>query len=862
MYKLKRFFVILMVAILTVNVFPMQLYGKELSNEKKRIVVSLGDSYSSGEGIPEFYGQEKPLSVKVNDPDWLAHRSKKSWPGRLKLPEVGMMCDHRNENWYFVASSGAETKHLYKKQKKSYWKLNEKGSVNLNPQLDVFEKIPGQADYVTLTLGGNDADFVKVVQSCIFTTKELDVNGLGRKLNSVWKKYFKKNGIKYNLIKAYKSIENKAGKQANIIVAGYPQLFSNLGGKECGFFISPTEAKVINQNVSLFNNELENNVNSCRQEGMNIYFVSVEDEFIRRGGGAYSEKELLNGVFLGTKPEDLKDFNISSAYSVHPNDQGAQVYADCVQGKINELEGIDSSEEGEQDTEEKVTIPDDAVEFKGHRYCLYKGAKSYNEALNFCKYQGGYLATITSKEENDFLFEYMKEQGYQNAYFGLSDSNVEGDWKWVNDEAVDFTNWHTNEPNSENESEDYAMFYYKYGDGTWSDGDFGNKTVNDYGNEDDKEIIFICEWGEYEKEKSPISENQNIILTLDTSGSMSGTSMNETKKASHKFIDTVLNADAGIGLVTYNSSSYVKSGLSRTKNKLNKKVEECDASGGTNMESGLRDAVDLLNQTESKKKTIVMMSDGEPNEGLIGDALVDYANGVKESGINIYTVGFFSDVNLKTEQQLLMEELASPGCHYEVANAEGLTNFFSDIADQINGQKYIYIRVACPVDVSITYDGETLDSSKDLIEGRTGFGTLTYENSSEDNNRIKVIRLKEGPEYDVKIVGTGYGIMNYTIGFMNEDGEYDDFRKFMNIRITDKTEIDTVADVSENSILKIDEDGDGKYDLKLAAKKNSRGELIKESLVFIYVGIGIFAILVLVLVIYLVRKIRKFLKER
>ena len=53
------------------------------------IVVSLGDSYSSGEGIPPFYGQksgklfDKSLEERANDERWLAHRSTSSWPGRL-----------------------------------------------------------------------------------------------------------------------------------------------------------------------------------------------------------------------------------------------------------------------------------------------------------------------------------------------------------------------------------------------------------------------------------------------------------------------------------------------------------------------------------------------------------------------------------------------------------------------------------------------------------------------------------------------------------------------------------------------------------------------------------------------------------
>ncbi len=43
-------------------------------------MVSLGDSYSSGEGIEPFYGQNEPTADKVKNQDWLAHRSEKVGP--------------------------------------------------------------------------------------------------------------------------------------------------------------------------------------------------------------------------------------------------------------------------------------------------------------------------------------------------------------------------------------------------------------------------------------------------------------------------------------------------------------------------------------------------------------------------------------------------------------------------------------------------------------------------------------------------------------------------------------------------------------------------------------------------------------
>lgn len=256
------------------------------------------------------------------------------------------------------------------------------------------------------------------------------------------------------------------------------------------------------------------------------------------------------------------------------------------------------------------------------------------------------------------------------------------------------------------------------------------------------------------------------------------------------------------------------------------------------------------------------MSDGEPNNGLVDEDLIDYANKIKKSGTIIYTIGFFESLSERSYAQYLMERIASDGCHYEVANANELAFFFEDMADQINGQKYVYVKIACPVDVSVTFNGETLDSSEENLNSRTSFGTLTFEENWEEmpsdlDDRVKVLRLKEGADYNLKLTGTGHSIMNYTIGFMDENGDYSDLRKFENIKITRRTKIDTVATHSDDSTLNIDQDGDGKYDLKLRAEENGYGEEIVTSDWIIYVVIGavIFIMLdIVVIVIYAKRK--------
>ena len=373
-------------------------------------------------------------------------------------------------------------------------------------------------------------------------------------------------------------------------------------------------------------------------------------------------------------------------------------------------------------------------------------------------------------------------------------------------------------------------------------------------------------------ESLPISNTteRDVVLVLDASGSMEGTPLEETKKAATKFVDTVMGHNAQVGIVKYDDEAEIVSPFSDNSTSLKSSIEDISSGDSTNIEDGLSTAEDMLSSSSSKKKIIVLMSDGEPNEGKEGDELIEYANELKEKGIYIYTLGFFDELDSdKSSAQYLMEKIASEGCHYEVSDSDSLVYFFGDIADQINGQKYIYVRIACPVDVSVKHNGETLSSSDISLNTRTSFGSLTFEETdtqsysdsyedyldedTENVDKVKILRLKEGEDYDIKINGTDRGRMNYSIGFMDDDGEYSDFRKFNNVKITSKTKIDTVATVTDKTVMNVDENGDGKYDLIYEATANGRAKLVETPVIIyiILILIGILVLLILILILCL-----------
>ena len=99
------------------------------------------------------------------------------------------------------------------------------------------------------------------------------------------------------------------------------------------------------------------------------------------------------------------------------------------------------------------------------------------------------MASITSQEENAYIYQFIQRYGRHSGYLGLSDVEGTGEWQWVTGEPVDYLNWHPNEP-SATANEHYATFYHKFTDGTWNDSHFYEGVKN----EQKLKCAFICEW--------------------------------------------------------------------------------------------------------------------------------------------------------------------------------------------------------------------------------------------------------------------------------------------------------------------------------------------------------------------------------
>jgi lysophospholipase L1-like esterase len=188
--------------------------------------IALGDSFSSGEGVPPFRpGTDQVLPVHDE-----CHRSFRAYPaliaGRRSSPGT----------WGFWACSGATTADL------THTNHANPGEI---PQLDRIAP-PGRSDprvdLVTLTIGGNDVGFGSAALSCVVARylpglEACQSQWRARMQNAIAK-------LQTKLPSIYRAVHARA-PNARILVLGYPDPFPRTAPQvsECRLWLEPEDLR-------------------------------------------------------------------------------------------------------------------------------------------------------------------------------------------------------------------------------------------------------------------------------------------------------------------------------------------------------------------------------------------------------------------------------------------------------------------------------------------------------------------------------------------------------------------------------------------------------------------------------------------
>ena len=175
------------------------------------------------------------------------------------------------------------------------------------------------------------------------------------------------------------------------------------------------------------------------------------------------------------------------------------------------------------------------------------------------------------------------------------------------------------------------------------------------------------------------SDSRIKIYTLNSS-------LNGLKEAANAFIASTATSSpkSQIGLATFNTSGYLKQGLTEVgsfKDSLIKATDSMYAAGGTSPQTGLKIAANQLKtKRENVPQYVILFTDGEPSKKTDRAQSENEADNLREAGIKVFTIGL--NLNDDTEKWL-SEKIASTNCAFEANSIDELKVIFEKIQQTI-----------------------------------------------------------------------------------------------------------------------------------------------------------------------------------
>ena len=205
--------------------------------------VALGDSYSSGTGTRTYYDSNCQRSVYAYP--YLVHNAHPAW------------------TFVHAACGGAKTGDVINTQSSS---------------------LTSGTNWVTYTIGGNDAGFSSVITECAQPWWSSDCNGAIDQAQA-----YITNTLPGRLDLVNNKIKSLS-PTATVVVLDYPHLFM---GEDCnaGTFFSPDEETRLNQTADMLKTQLKN---AATRAGANFVFKDVIPPFV--GHAICDSTEWLNGL--------------------------------------------------------------------------------------------------------------------------------------------------------------------------------------------------------------------------------------------------------------------------------------------------------------------------------------------------------------------------------------------------------------------------------------------------------------------------------------------------------------------------------------------------------------------------------------
>lgn len=266
------------------------------------------------------------------------------------------------------------------------------------------------------------------------------------------------------------------------------------------------------------------------------------------------------------------------------------------------------------------------------------------------------------------------------------------------------------------------------------------------------------------KEMVKTSQPLDIVLVLDTSGSMSGSKMTNLKNAANSFIDATAENNRGLeqdqqtrlAIVQFASGADTQQQLNyvtdQNAQQYKNTINLFSADGATYAEEGLQQAQNVLDQNgrADVQQIVIFFTDGEPNHGngfdneVAADA-VNTAHEMKQGGTIIYAIGVMNGADASvTDDDGFNEYMNGVSSNYPNATAEGKnweifdwsTYYNTTFGERAEGD---YYKAASDPD-SIE---EIFDEISDEVQQGVGSGSPIEENTQQGNTEPGILTFED-----------------------------------------------------------------------------------------------------------------------
>lgn len=267
-----------------------------------------------------------------------------------------------------------------------------------------------------------------------------------------------------------------------------------------------------------------------------------------------------------------------------------------------------------------------------------------------------------------------------------------------------------------------------------------------------------------------VSNPTDIVLVLDRSGSMAGSSLANLKNGAKKFIDIIYestgstNGQIGygshIGIVSFSTQATQDTQLITSVDELKAAVDSLSAGGYTNHADAFTKAVQLVDSGNNNKKVIVMFTDGRTTTGANPTPVAAMA---KANGIIIYCIGLSGNGGI--DEKALISWASEPATAYVSITPDSaeLEKMFENLARNITN----------PGATDIVIRDRISDCFKIVALSTPDKGTASLIDSTTVEWKIDELGVKKSEgavlEFTVKHTGSCAGSVE-----VNEEISYSD----------------------------------------------------------------------------------------